>query len=164
MVTHSKKYMHLNSPCNHFSQGIFYVNWNSTLKRIMHQMLFQVSLPSKFINREKKPQTSQTETSPRAGWEANLLLKAKNQNLSPWCIQWPTSMSRKMLTSGRAVKIILVKTWQSTQAALTEKHSVHGMTNAERLTRRYGKVTHQCLKSRAELWHQTLTQTTPMCF
>lgn len=68
-----------------------------------------VSITIKYTYREKKPQTSQTEPSQTAGREADLLSKAKNQNLSSLRILWPTSMSRKMPTAGRAIKMIIVK-------------------------------------------------------
>lgn len=64
-----------------------------------------VSVKNKYIYTEKKPQTSQIEPSQRAGREADLLSKAKNQNLSSLRILRPTSMSRTMPTAGQAIKI-----------------------------------------------------------
>lgn len=66
-----------------------------------------VSRKSKY--REINAQTSQTEPSRAAGREADILSKAKNQNLGSLHILWPTPMSRKTPPAGTAIKMTIVK-------------------------------------------------------
>lgn len=59
--------------------------------------------------KERNPQTSQTEPSQPAERKAGILSKAKNQNLSSLRILWPTTQSSKTPAAGTAVKMITDK-------------------------------------------------------